>query len=258
MVARSIRTLPRGLSYGLLVVAGLYFVSALSSLLVQSAGAVGLDFSERSAAFGYLFASPLFVFSLVGAVALAACLEDVTVAGRVALLASGLSSLALAFAVVTFVAGLPAAWGSSLPSSGAPAASRYVDVLLGVAHVLLLGLTTWFALTVARSLRTQTDVPTSAHTQPAEPVAVYSPERPPPGGCAPVASVSPSGWGTQYQGQPAAMWSAGELADSPPDEPGEGTPSSVQTSLDQPARQQPPGAAEETSSGRKWWELPPD
>jgi hypothetical protein len=154
MVTDALKRSRELLSYGLLAVAGLYLVSGLS-LLFKSEDAAGLNFADKSAAFGYLFASPVLTVCLVAAVALVTGLGELASTARVVVLvALVIAGLALVLAVITLLASLGAdksGFGAGL-FGGVLGAGKIVGVLLGSAQLLLLGLAAWFIYQVLRGL----------------------------------------------------------------------------------------------------------
>ncbi len=271
MVTDALRRSRQVLAYGLLLVAALYCVAALS-LMFKSRSDVRLDFAGKSAAFGYLFASPVLVFSLFAAVALAGGLNGAVSSARVvALFALVVGGMALALAVLTFLAGVTATERPYVPFGGVLGAGRYVGTVLGLAQLLLLALVTWFAFTVFRS------TPPLAPSSPSEPQTItgleYGKSRwgrdpgypadsgwdpsgqgqqfTPPGGS------SAAGWGAQYQGQPAAVWGT-DAAEYPG--PDAHTTASGATAWDDPTRQgsdqDPTAGDEDAPPERKWWQTP--
>ncbi len=138
-------------AYGLLAVAALYLISALS-LLFKSEDDVGLDFSGKAAVFGHLFAHPLLVFSLIAALALAVGLGGASKNARtVALVALAIAGVALLLRLICWFSGFGAEDGADA-FGGVLGAGKIVGIFLGLADLLLLGLTAWFAYTALQSL----------------------------------------------------------------------------------------------------------
>ncbi len=148
-------------AYGLLGVAALYVISGLS-LLFKSQDSVGLAFTGRAAAFGYLFDDPILVISLVVAVALVAGSGGGEVgreasknARAVVLAALGVGAVALLFAVISWLAAFGAdelGSGGGGPFNGVFGAGKIVSIFLGLAQLGFLALGVFFALSVQRSL----------------------------------------------------------------------------------------------------------
>ncbi|MBA2444328.1 MAG: hypothetical protein H0V49_03230 [Nocardioidaceae bacterium] len=141
-------------AYGLLGVAALYLISGLS-LLFKSEDLVG-PFSGRAALFGHLFTHPLLVLSLVGAVVLAVGFSSVSRNAKlIVTVALGIASAALLFALISWFSGfgVDSAGGfGSEAFGGVLGAGKIVSILLGLAQLLMLGLTAFFAFTAFKSL----------------------------------------------------------------------------------------------------------
>ncbi|MBA2717536.1 MAG: hypothetical protein H0U51_10875, partial [Propionibacteriales bacterium] len=155
MVTEAIKKFRDIFAYGLLAVAALYLISALS-LLFKSKDDVGLDFSGKAAVFGYLFAHPLLVLSLIAAVALAVGFGEASKNARiVTLVALGIAAVALLLGLICWFSGFGADDGD-LNSvglfGGVFGAGKVVGIFLGLAQLLLLGLAAWFAYTALQSL----------------------------------------------------------------------------------------------------------
>ncbi len=153
MVTEALRKSRDIFAYGLLAVAALYLISALS-LLFKSEDDVGLDFSGKAAVFGHLFAHPLLVFSLIAALALAVGLGGASKNARtVALVALGIAGVALLLRLICWFTAFGADDdGGADVFGGVLGAGKIVGIVLGLADLLLLGLTAWFAYTVLQSL----------------------------------------------------------------------------------------------------------
>lgn len=153
MVTESLKKSRDILAYGLLAVAALYLISALS-LLFKSEDDVGLDFSGKAAVFGHLFAHPLLVFSLIAALALAVGLGGASKNARtVALIALGIAGVALLLRLICWFSAFGADDGGGADAfGGVLGAGKIVGIFLGLADLLLLGLTAWFAYTALQSL----------------------------------------------------------------------------------------------------------
>ncbi len=140
-------------SYGLLVVAALYLLSGLS-LLFKSEDEVG-PFTERAALFGHVFASPVLVLSLLGAVALAVGFGSQSLNARLIVTAAlAIAAAALLFALISWFSGFGVdSGGFGLEAfGGVLGAGKIVSILLGLAQLLALGLTAFFAFTTFQSL----------------------------------------------------------------------------------------------------------
>lgn len=153
MVTEAIKKVRDIFAYGLLAVAALYLISALS-LLFKSEDDVGLDFSGKAAVFGHMFAHPILVFSLLAAVALAIGFGGESKNARtVVLVALGIAGVALLLRLICWFSGFGADDGSGLEAfGGVLGAGKIVGILLGLADLLLLGLAAWFAFTALQSL----------------------------------------------------------------------------------------------------------
>ena len=129
-------------SYGLLVVAALYLLSGLS-LLFKSEDEVG-PFTERAALFGHVFASPVLVLSLLGAVALAVGFGSQSLNAKLIVTAAlAIAAAALLFALISWFSGFGVdSGGFGLEAfGGVLGAGKIVSILLGLAQLLALGLT---------------------------------------------------------------------------------------------------------------------
>jgi hypothetical protein len=225
-------------AYGLLAVAALYLISGLS-LLFKSENGLGVDFSAKAAAFGYVFAHPILVLSVVGAVALAVGFGEVTRNARIIVLAAlAIAGVALLLALITFFASFGAddsGFAASL-FGGVIGAGRIVGMLLGLAQLLLLGLAAWFAITALRALPRTSPRAASWGQPQGYPGAQgygqpgwgqqdttygqqqgWGPQPAPgwpagPGTGATAVGGAATGWGEQYQGQPASAWGNAESA----------------------------------------------
>ncbi len=169
MVTEAIKKFRDIFAYGLLAVAALYLISALS-LLFKSKDDVGLDFSGKAAVFGYLFAHPLLVLSLIAAVALAVGFGEASKNARiVTLVALGIAAVALLLGLICWFSGFGAD-DSDLNSvglfGGVFGAGKVVGIFLGLAQLLLLGLAAWFAYTALQSLPKTSGSTASAWGQP--------------------------------------------------------------------------------------------
>ncbi len=263
------------LSYGLLAVAALYLVSGLS-LMFKSKDAVGLDFAGKSAAFGYLFGSPVLIVCLVAAVALVSGLgEPASNARAVVLAALVIAGLAFVLAVITFFASLGAGESGYGPGifGGVLGAGKIVGVLLGVARLLLLGLAAWFTYSVLRA--SPKTVPQSASgqhsaqgydgsagpgqtgwSQPEGGELHRGWDRPPGAGDASPPGATAASWADPYQGQPeqqglpASQWLQPEASYLPAPGAQPGTPAPADPGQEAPVEgEQPP-------QRQSWWQGP--
>ncbi|MBA2574811.1 MAG: hypothetical protein M3423_10655 [Actinomycetota bacterium] len=140
-------------AYGLLGVAALYLLSGLS-LLFKSEDEVG-PFSQRAALFGHVFTHPLLVLSLLGAVLLAVGFGAASKNAKLIVTAAlAIAAAALLFALISWFSGFGADSGSPFFDTfgGVPGAGKIVSILLGLAQLLMLGLTAFFAYTAFQSL----------------------------------------------------------------------------------------------------------
>jgi hypothetical protein len=249
VVTDALRRFREVFAYVLLTVAALYLIGGLSLLVKDT---VGLDFSGKAAAFGYLFGHPVVILSLVAAVALVVGFGEVTRHARVVvLIALAIAGISLLLALVTWLAGLGSNDAGSPIGDGVLGAGNIVGGLLGLAQLLLLGLTAWFAFSAFKALP-RAAPQTSVWGQPGygaspgygqqawgSPDPGYGQQ---PQGWTP--SPSAQGWpagqtgGTQavestgmgwgdpaagfpdYQGQPASAWGAAAPGSAGPSAPG--------------------------------------
>jgi hypothetical protein len=140
------------LAYGLLGVAVLYFISGLSLIFKSGDDLGGAGFADKAALFGYVFAHPLLVIALFGAVALVTGFgENSKNAKTVVMAALGIGAVSLLLGVICWVSGFGANTDAgsilSLGFSGVFGAGKVVGILLGLAQLLLLGLVTFYAFT---------------------------------------------------------------------------------------------------------------
>lgn len=247
MVTEAIKKFRDIFAYGLLAVAALYLISALS-LLFKSEDDVGLGFSGKAAVFGYLFAHPLLVFSLIAAVALAVGFGEASKNARIVIL------VALGIAAVSLLLGL-ICWFSSFGADdgdlnsvglfgGVFGAGKIVGIFLGLAQLLLLGLAAWFAYTALQSLPKTAGSTTSAWGQSQgyadqqgyggqqawgqqgsgySGQAGWGQQNQGWGAGATAAGATAAGWGDQsqaqaeQQGQPASAWTGSDQSYSGPE-----------------------------------------
>lgn len=243
MVIDALRKLREIFAFGLLAVAALYLVSGLSLLLKSERDVMldfggGLDFAGKSAAFGYLFASPVLIFCVVAAVALVAFGTPTKHARIVAPIGLALVGLALLLGAIAWLASFTSTSNDGLGTAGGVlGAGKIVGGLLGLAQLLLLALATWFSFAVFSAL------PKAARqTSPWAQAQGYGGQSPygqhawsqqeggygqpqawgqpsvqagwqpgqPTGG--PVADTPEAGWAMPEQGQPASAWVSADPA----------------------------------------------
>lgn len=242
MVTEALRKLRELFAFGLLAVAALYLVSGLSLLLKSGRAGVlgfagGLDFAGKSAAFGYLFASPVLIVSVAAAVALVAFGTPAKHARIVAMIGLAIAGVALLLAVIAWLASFADTSNGLGLAGGVLGAGKIVGSLLGLAQLLLLALTTWFGFAVFSALpkaARQTSSwgqaqgygaqqpygqPTWEHQDGGygQPQAWGQPSvqagwqsGPPAGGQ--VAAAAAAGWAMPEQGQPASAWVSADPA----------------------------------------------
>lgn len=292
MVSDALKKSREILAYGLLAVAALYLISGLS-LLLKSEADLGssIGFAGKSALFGHLFAHPVLIFSLIAAVALVVGFGEVSKNARIVVL------IALAIAVIALVLALIswfASFGADDNASGGPffggvlGAGKIIGILLGLAQLLLLGLTAWFAYTAFKALPKGTSQTASSWGQPqgyagspgygqptwGSPESGYGQQQGwsqgqsaqgwpsgQTGGAVPGGSTAP-GWGDspqgqpEHQGQPASAWGGAEPAQAAPTEgqPGWSASGQQQWAAGDPGAvqwRQPEGAAP-PAGGQQW------
>lgn len=142
------------IAFGLLAVAALYFVGALSLLFSSGDGLFGsgLGFADKAALNGYLFTAVIPILSLVVAALLVTRYGEPSGSARVVVLAAlGIAALDLLFALITFFAQLGSSQGVGFQGTSG---GKFVGVVLGLAHLLLLGLAGLYLVTALRSLPT--------------------------------------------------------------------------------------------------------
>jgi hypothetical protein len=238
VVTDALRKFRELFAYVLLAVAALYLIGGLSLLFKDSGG---LNFSAKAAAFGYLFDHPVVILSLVAAVALVVGFGEATRHARVVvLIALAVAGIALLLALVTWLAAFGSNDLANPIGSGVLGAGNIVGGLLGLAQLLLLGLTAWFAFSALKALpkaapqasawgqpgygaspgygQPAWGSPDSGYGQQAAPGWAASPPTQawPTGqtGGASAAEATGGGWGDpsggipDYQGQPASAWGA--------------------------------------------------
>lgn len=253
MITDALKKFREIFAYVLLVVAALYVISGLSLLLKSKDDIGGLGFSGKAATFGYLFTHPVVIFCLIAAVALVVGFGAVTKHARiVVLVALAIAGIALLLALVSWFSSFGADdnFGSG-PFGGVLGAGKIVGILLGLAHLLLLGLTAWFAFTVFKALPKSAPQSATSWGQPQGYGAAPGygqptwgqqdtgyrqqqgwgqPQQGWPGGQtagATAVGATAAGWGDSsqgqpdHQGQPASAWGA---ASAPQPSPGEGQP----------------------------------
>lgn len=151
MVTEATKKYREVFAYGLLGVAALYFISGLS-LLFKSEEDSGLAFTGRAGAFGYLFAHPLLVIALVGAVALVSGFGEASKNAKAVVLAAlGIGGISALFALISWLSAFGADTDTFGPSGifgGVLLAGKIVGIFLGLAQLIFLGLALFFAWSV--------------------------------------------------------------------------------------------------------------
>jgi hypothetical protein len=250
-------------AYALLAVAALYVISGLT-LLLNATNEMGLNFAGRAALSGALFAHLVLISSLVAAIALVCGFGEHSKNARVVvLIALAIAGLALLLALISWLASFGGNVNGQPFGVGVFGAGRIASVLVGLAHLVLLGLAVWFAVTVLKALPRTAPRSASTWGQPAgyggspgyvqptwgqhqagqaqQPQGWGQPPSPQgwptgqPGGASASGATAP-GWGDpyhampDYQGQPASAWGAAATGSTPPSEtqPGWGTPGQPQ------------------------------
>lgn len=151
------------IAIGLVAVAALYFIAALSMLFRSDtlfAGAGG-SFADNAALSGYLFSSVVPVASLVLAVLLVTRYGEPAPTTRIVVLAAlGIAALDVLFAVISFFA----QFGSDLDFGigGTLGGGTFSGVVLGLAHLALLGAASLYLYTALRSLPAASPAPAPA------------------------------------------------------------------------------------------------
>jgi hypothetical protein len=136
-------------AFGLLAVAVLYMISGLS-LLFKSEEDSFLDFSGRAAQTSYLFMHPLLIISLAAAVALAVGFGSASANARaVVVSALVVGGISMVFGLVSWLASFGYD-GSGF--GGVITAGKIVAIFLGLAQLLALGLTLFFAIAALQTL----------------------------------------------------------------------------------------------------------
>jgi hypothetical protein len=144
------------LAFALLAVATLYLIGGLSLLFKSERdfGGVGLAFSTRAGAFGYLFSHPILVLSLLAAVVLAAGFGEASRHAKIVVLAAlGIGTLSLLFAVICWLTAFGANVGLVSPLfGGVVGAGKVVGSILGIAQLGVLALAMLFIFAVFQRL----------------------------------------------------------------------------------------------------------
>ncbi len=190
-------------AFGLLGVAALYFLSALSLLFKSGDDLGGAGFADKASLFGYVFTHPVLVIALFGAVALVTGFgENSKNARSVVLTALGLGALALVFGVICWLAAFGAESAGLSVFNGVVGAGKVVGVFLGLAQLGFLGLATFYAFTAFQTF----PKPVRAQQQ-------QWGQQPPgwgqPGGYDQAQGAQQQGWGQQpagYDQAPPAGW----------------------------------------------------
>ena len=243
------------LAVGLLVVAGLYFIAALSMLFRSDpvfAGPGG-GFADSAALSGYLFTSVVPVGCLVLAALLTTRYGDPGPASRLVVLAAlGLAGLDGLFALITFFAQFGSDLGYGF--AGTLAGGAFSGAVIGLAHLVLLAAAALYLYSALRSLPAAAP---AAQPQWGAPgiggPAWGSPGTPP--GAVPQAwpQQAPTyGWGRSDQGQHPA-WGAptGPAAEAPYAPGGWGAPAAAGWH-DPAAAQQGQPASSWSRAGQEW------
>lgn len=149
MVGDTVKKYRDLLSVGLLAVASLYVISGIS-LLSKSREDSFLDFSGRAAQTSYLFTHPFVVVSLAVAVALAVGFGEASANARgVVIAALIVGGIAILLGVVTWLS----AFGyDGVGFGGVVVAGKVVAILLGLAQLIAMALTLFFAVVVLQAL----------------------------------------------------------------------------------------------------------
>jgi hypothetical protein len=266
----------------LLGVAALYLIGGLSLLAKDT----GLNFSGKAAAFGDLFGHPFVILSLVAAVALVVGFGEASRHARVVvLIALAIAGIALLLALVTWLASFGSYEVGSPIGVSVSGPGKVVGGLLGLARLLLLGLTAWFAFSALKALPKaapqasawgQPGYGPAGYAQPAwgSPDSGYGQQpqgwAPSPSaqgwpggqaGAAPAAEATGAGWGDpaagfpDYQGQPASAWgAAGPGSPVPPAPEGWTAPGAAQQWAPAGAGQwhRPAEAPQPPDGGQPW------
>jgi hypothetical protein len=230
-------------AFALLGVAALYLISGLS-LLFKSESDAGGPFSARAGWFGYVFAHPILVVSLVAAVLLVVGFGEVSRSAKVVvLLALGLGALSLLFAVICWVTSFAADDHSGFGAlfGGVLGAGKIVGVFLGIAQLAFLVLAVLFIGAVFLKFP-RTARATSPQWGPQQ---GYGPQQPYPPGSA-YGPYGQPGYGQEQQGwapggYPGAPGAAAAGAPQYPEQQGWGQPPADQAGWAQPAAGQAPG-----------------
>ncbi len=257
------------IAFGLLAVAALYFIGALSVLFNTD---TGFDFADKASVSVFLFASLMPILSLVVAALLVTQYGEPSSSSRiVVLIALAIAALELLFTAITFFAQL----GSNLPDGplGGPSGGKAIAIVFGLAHLLLLALAGLYLYTALRSLPSPARArqPAWGYGQPGYGPGQpgygpgqpgYGPGQPAWGSPAPSAPAgqqswwqppgSSYGWGAGSPGQPGG-WSqqgAAPQASPPPHQGGWSDPAVGWH--DPAAAQQGQPASSWTQSGQGW------
>lgn len=140
------------IAIGLLVVAALYLVAALTALFTIGDGYPdgALEFADRAGLSSGLFAAPLPIASLVVATLLVTRFGEPSSNSRIVVVAAlGIAAVDLVFGLITYVAQFGSDFG--LGVAGMPT-NRLVRGALGLALLLALGLACLFLSTALRSV----------------------------------------------------------------------------------------------------------
>ncbi len=153
MVTEATKKFREIFAYALLAVAALYVVAGLS-LLFKSEEDFGAGFPERAAIVGYVFSHPILVLSLAAAVALVVGWGQASKNAKVVVLAAlAIGAVALLFAIISWFSAFGADSGlGSEVFGGVFGAGKIVGIFLGLAQLIFLALTVFFAFTALQSL----------------------------------------------------------------------------------------------------------
>ena len=154
MISHATRHIREVLAWGLLAAVGVIVVCAFALLLKD-----GAAFSDKSAAFGYLWVHPVHVGLLVLAIALVGYAEPSPRARLIAMVAAGLLGLMLVLGLLTWISAVTSDNGESIGFAGIPGAGKVVGTLVGLAFLVLTALATWFAVSVVRALPSTSAAP---------------------------------------------------------------------------------------------------
>lgn len=186
MVTDATRKFREPIAFGLIAVAGLWFIAGLGLLFKHA----GVGFATKAALVGGVFEAPAPVLSLVIAVLLVTRYGEPSSKARIVVLAAlGIVGLDLLFGVITFLAQFGA--GQSLGVFGINLAGKVVGTIVGVAELTLLAIAAGYLVTAFQGL------PAPARAAQRQWDAGYGGHSP-----AQQSSGSPLGWAQPGQGYP--------------------------------------------------------